>query len=97
VTISGAVNATIGQSSQSITIEDNDSLPSIFLSPASIKVKEDAGEAIVTATLSTPSGFPVTVEFFTSNLSAMAGSDYSATDGTLTFDPGVQTRDQIQF
>ena len=92
LTISDAVNATVGQSSQTVTIEDNDTMPHIFLSPATLNVKEDGGEAVVTATLSAPSGFFITVQFFTSNLSALAGSDFSPTSGTLTFDPGVQTR-----
>ncbi len=41
-----------------------------------------------TITLSNPSAFPVTVNFATADGTALAGSDYVATYGTLTFAPG---------
>ncbi|MGE3778056.1 MAG: Ig-like domain-containing protein [Pirellulaceae bacterium] len=39
--------------------------------------------------LSQPWSFPVTVDFATSDITAIAGSDYVATSGTLVFEPGV--------
>ena len=53
-------------------------------------------EAVFTVSLSTPSSLPLTVDFTTADLTpspeAVAGSDYAATSGTLTFEPGITTR-----
>lgn len=49
-------------------------------------------EAILTVSLSSASTQPVTVDFASSNGSATAGSDYTATSGTVTFSPGTTTR-----
>lgn len=48
--------------------------------------------ASFTVTLSAATIDPVTVSFASSNLTATAGSDYSAASGTLTFQPGTLTR-----
>ncbi|MCS6771394.1 MAG: lamin tail domain-containing protein [Kiritimatiellae bacterium] len=48
--------------------------------------------AQVPVLLSLPQPSTVTVQFFTSNDTALAGSDYFATNGTLAFAPGVQTQ-----
>ena len=44
--------------------------------------------ATFSVTLSKSSTTPVTVNYSTSNGTATAGADYTATTGTLTFDPG---------
>ena len=49
-------------------------------------------EAVFTVSLSTPSSLPVTVSFNTADGTALAGSDYAATTGTLTFAPGKTTK-----
>ena len=41
-----------------------------------------------TVTLSAPSASPVTIHYQTADGTAIAGEDYTATSGTLTFDPG---------
>jgi subtilisin-like proprotein convertase family protein/streptogramin lyase len=46
-------------------------------------------EAVFTVSLSTTSSLPVSVDFATSNFTAEAGSDYTTTNGSLTFAPGV--------
>jgi hypothetical protein len=45
-----------------------------------------------TVTLSTPSSLPLTVDFTTSDGSALAGSDYVTRSGTVTFDPGSTSK-----
>jgi hypothetical protein len=45
-----------------------------------------------TVYLSVPSSVQVTVNYTTADGSAVAGSDYDATSGTLTFAPGVITQ-----
>ena len=49
-------------------------------------------EAVFTVTISTPSSLPVTVDYSTSANSALAGSDFIASSGTVTFEPGVTSR-----
>ena len=48
--------------------------------------------AIFTVSLSSSSPVPVTIDFSTADGTAVAGSDYDASTGTLAFDPGVTTR-----
>ena len=54
----------------------------------------DAGTtpATFTVTLSAASGQTVTVNYATADNSAVAGSDYQSTSGTLTFNPGDTTK-----
>jgi CSLREA domain-containing protein len=47
---------------------------------------------VFTVTLSAASASAVTVAFATADGTATAGSDYTATSGTLTFNPGVTTQ-----
>jgi hypothetical protein len=57
-------------------------------------IEGDAGttNAIFTVTLIGGSNDVVTVDFFTTDGTAAAGSDYAAASGTLTFNPGITTR-----
>jgi hypothetical protein len=48
--------------------------------------------AAFTVRLNEPSATPVTVQFATANGTAVAGSDYAASSGTVTFAPGQTTR-----
>ncbi|MFL6200548.1 MAG: Calx-beta domain-containing protein [Thermoanaerobaculia bacterium] len=47
---------------------------------------------VFTVSISEPSATPVTVDFVTRDGTALAGSDYTATSGTLTFAPGELTK-----
>ena len=63
--------------------------PSIQVTIADVSVSESDGTATITATLSgTPSG-DVTVDFYTSNNTALSGSDYTSVTGTLTWLSGT--------
>jgi large repetitive protein len=72
------------------TITDNDAPPA--LSIGDVTVDEAAGTMTFTVTLSTPSGQAVSVNYATSNGSATAGSDYTATSGTLNIAAGATTQ-----
>ena len=74
---------------------------SIVRSGSFISVNEDAGTVVTDVTLSRPSTSPVTVDYATAAITsshpalttpdraiAIAGKDYSATSGQLTFAPG---------
>lgn len=62
------------------------------LSINDVAVKEDDGPATFTVTLSAPAPYPVTVNYATSDGSATAPADYTASAGAVTFDPGEVTK-----
>ncbi|MBI3902098.1 MAG: type I secretion C-terminal target domain-containing protein [Nitrosomonadales bacterium] len=85
------VPLTVGGVTATGTITDDDATPALSINDVS--VNEAAGTATFTVTLSAASGQTVTVGYNTSNVTASAGSDYTAiVAGTLTFAPGVTTQ-----
>jgi hypothetical protein len=64
-------------------------VPSVFqFSAASSQVSELAGTATITVNRTSGTAGGVSVQFATSNGTAIAGTDYTATAQTLTFGPG---------
>jgi Calx-beta domain/Peptidase_C39 like family len=63
-------------------------LPTVQCQSASSSGSEATSPAVITVTLSAASAQTVTVLYATSDGTATAGSDYTATSGTLTFAPG---------
>jgi hypothetical protein len=61
-------------------------------SAATYGVGENAGNATITVVRSGGTAGTVTVDFATSNGSASAGTDYTASSGTLTFGPGEASK-----
>ena len=94
--VSGAVSAgevvtataTDSQGSTSEFSECRASTPQSALSVGDVTVDPEGGTASVPVTLATASEGTVRVDFATADGSATAGSDYSETNGTLTFAPG---------
>ena len=80
--LSGASGATLTDSLGLGTILDNEAAPTLSIADAS--VNEDAGTMAFTVTMSGISAQTVTVDFATADSSAIAGSDYTNTTGTLT-------------
>lgn len=74
-----------------LAIVDNDLPPEFYLTSDEYSVNENAGPALITATLNAESGVTVTVNYSTTNGSALAGSDYTSASGMLTFSPGLTT------
>ena len=90
--ISSAVNASVNHSSGVGTIVDPTLSP--YLNVGDATAVEGAGSAATatfTATLSTASANPVTFRYYTSDGSARAGFNYTATSGTVTLAPGQVT------
>ena len=93
LTLGNPAQADLGVlSSATLTITDNDDPPTVQFSSSTYSVDEGAGTATITATLSAASGLTVTVNYTTSNGTALAGSDYMTATGTLTFTPDVITQ-----
>ena len=84
--LSGPSNATLAVSVATALIVDDDEAP--VLSMPDVTVAESAGTAELTASLSGPSGKTVSVDYATSDGTAVAGSDYEAVSGSLTFAAG---------
>jgi hypothetical protein len=94
LTLASASGASLGaQSSATLTITDNDATPSLSIGDVSIP-EGNSGTSVAnfTVTLSAASGRTVTVNYATADDTATAGSDYTATNGTLTFTPGQTTK-----
>ena len=85
-----AGTTTNGAASGTATLLDDDATPTLSIND--VTVNEAAGTATFTVTLSAASGQTVSVSYNTGNGTATAGSDYTATTGTLTFTPGVTSQ-----
>lgn len=91
--LSAPTNATLGPpNAATLTIVDDDVSPTVQFSSPTYSVGEADGATSVTVNLSTASGLTVTVNYAASDGTATAGSDYTATNGALTFAPGVTSQ-----
>jgi hypothetical protein len=90
VTLANPTNATIATGQGTGTINDNDNPPTVAVASGPAVV--EGNPSVFTVTLSAASGLTVTVNYATSNGSAAAGSDYTASSGVLTFAPGELTK-----
>ena len=73
----------IGEGSSPAVTINNVSLP---------QASSGTVDYVFTVTLAEPQSVPVTVDYTTQNLTATAGVDYLASQGTLTFAPGQTTQ-----
>ena len=92
-TISSPTSGTIARATQMISIVPNSDLvatPGLFVRSATVDAT--TGSVSVPVLLGGPTGevsnIPVTVHYATSDLSAIAGTDYTTKSGMLTFLPG---------
>ena len=85
VVLTDAANATIGTATAVGTIEDDDPVPELEISGGSAVEGESIGFIV---TLSGSTERTVTVDFATSDGTAVAETDYRPAAGTLTFEPG---------
>jgi uncharacterized repeat protein (TIGR01451 family) len=89
VTLSTPVNGDISDGEASGTILNEDAPPALTV--ASVTNFETAGTFPFTVTLSVVSGQDASVSYSTSDGTAAAGSDYTATSGSLTIPAGSAT------
>ena len=99
VALSDPVNATAG-SAATVTITDDDALPTLNLPSGFLAPGESVGTFNVTVSLSAASGREVRVKYSSydggrhpsAGAAARAGEDYTAVTGVLTFAPGQRER-----
>ncbi|HEY2840404.1 MAG TPA: Calx-beta domain-containing protein [Pirellulales bacterium] len=94
VNLTNVSNATIsGDPFATGTIVDDDGTPSISIANASLtEGNSGTSQMTFTATLSKPSTSTVTVQVATADGTAIAGQDYQAANGTLTFNSGETSK-----
>jgi hypothetical protein len=92
VNLTDPTNATLGAAQAAGVITDDDR-PTVTAANASV-AEGDSGTTnlVFNLTLSNPSVTPVTVNFATADGTAVAGSDYAAASGTVTFAPFQTTQ-----
>ena len=96
VNLSSPVGATISDGQGFGTILDNDPPPSISVNDVSaVEGSSGSPNASFTVSLSGPSGLNVTVGYATADGTAIAGLDYAATSGSLSFTPGQVTKNVL--
>jgi large repetitive protein len=93
VNLSNGVGALLTDASGLGTIIDDEAVPAVSVNDASVQ-EGNGGSAnlVFTVTLSHPGSSVATVGYETANATATAPSDYSATSGTLTFNPGETSK-----
>ncbi len=93
VILTAPVGGALADAAAEVTIVDDEGVP--VLSVADLTVMEGDGAttpATFSVTLSSPSGFPVTVDYATSDGTA-GSTDYLPASGTLVFAPGETVKD----
>ena len=94
VNLSTPSNATIADGQgQGTILNDDAALPGLSINNVTVtEGNTGTTSAVFTVTLSAASSQTVTVNYATADSKATAGSDYTATAGTLTFAPGVTSQ-----
>lgn len=88
--LSSPVNAKIADAQGIGTVYDNEGPPSLVVTDVS--GAEASGTLSFSVLLTNASGSSVNVDYATADGTAIAGSDYTATSGTLTFTPGQTSK-----
>lgn len=93
VNLSNPTNATLSDNQAVGTIIDDDATPSLTIKDVTLtEGNTGTKSATFTVSLSAASGQNVTVDYATSDNTALAGSDYLATNGTLTIPAGTTSK-----
>ncbi len=89
VTLSNATfAATLGIATTTVTIVDNDPLPQLSFAASTASVNESQSSVTLSVTRTGATALAHAVNYATSDGTAIAGSDFTTTNGTLTWLPG---------
>ncbi|MCA9901412.1 MAG: CSLREA domain-containing protein [Ardenticatenaceae bacterium] len=89
VNLSNPQNSTLSKAQGIGTIQDNDPLPKLSINNLSVVEGDGPPKTMqFTISLSAASSKIITVNYATADQTAVAGRDYTAKSGTLTFTPG---------
>jgi hypothetical protein len=92
MTLGTPTNATLGAISvHTLTITDNDPPPTVTLGTSTTVLAETGGAATITATLSTASGFDVTVNLGLGGTATGAGTDFTLSGSSILVPAGSLT------
>lgn len=94
VVLSSATAATLGRTTATGTILDDDAAPRTVTVAGPSAAVNEGGSATFTFSLSRSATVPITVSYATSNLTASSASDYTPATGSFTFAAG-QTSKQV--
>ena len=89
--LSNPTNTTISNATGTVTITDDEGTPTLSVAHVTT-TDESATNLIATITLSGVSSQVVTANYATADGTATAGSDYTSTSGSLTFNAGDTTK-----
>ncbi|MHA3704211.1 Calx-beta domain-containing protein, partial [Jatrophihabitans sp. YIM 134969] len=90
--LSNPRGSSLGTSTATATIDDDDAPPAFSVNDAEGATSAAGGGTVTfTVSLDVPSGLPASVQYATVNGTAVAGTDYTATSGTLTLPAGQTT------
>ena len=92
VVLSSATAATLGRTTATGTILDDDAAPRTVTVAGPPAAVDEGGSATFTFSLSRSATVPITVSYATSNLTASSASDYTAATGSFTFAAGQTSR-----
>ena len=87
ISLSNPTNTTISNATGTVTITDDEGTPTLSVAHVTT-TDESATNLVATITLSGVSSQIVTVNYATADGTATAGSDYTSTSGSLTFNAG---------
>ncbi|HJX26778.1 MAG TPA: Calx-beta domain-containing protein, partial [Thermoanaerobaculia bacterium] len=88
IRLSAPVNAALADGTAAVTIRDGDRAELVISDATVIEGHGTVVDATFLVTLTVPSSREVQVAYATENGTAVAGTDYQTTTGTLTFQPG---------
>ncbi|MCP4421496.1 MAG: hypothetical protein GY805_33210, partial [Chloroflexi bacterium] len=93
VELSNESNVILASSNGQITIIDDDATPTLTIADVNVtEGNSGTSSANFVATLSSPSGKQITVDYTTMDETAVSTEDYIAASNTLTFTPGTMAQ-----
>ncbi len=91
VNLSSPTNGTLLAAPSNAVVVVQDAEAGLHFTSPSASVYKNSGSLVVAVVCSNPRVEPLSVSFATTNGTAVAGVDYTATNGTLVFANGIQT------